>query len=342
MERFVIGAAIFAAVLIAAGGYFGHAVSDNDGFRFEINGDEDPGGGGVKGPGVPTAVASASHAAPELTVRNAVAILKVIPEDRADIAIEIANPGMLTTPTVRLDGSELVIDGGISTRRIQNCGRTPTEFSAEVRGIGVVGPTQAPVITARVPKNVKLTTSGAVSASVGPAAAAELELSGCGDVSVGDVAGVLKVDTSGSGDVTTGAAQSAEISSAGSGDSIVGVVAGKVEISLAGSGSATVASGGGPLDVSIAGSGDVSVNGGAMQNADISIAGSGGVTIGGSVQTLEVSIAGSGDVDVKGAAQSVDASIMGSGDVTVASVSGGVQKSIMGSGGVTVGAAPQK
>ncbi len=335
MERFVIGAAIFAAVVIAVGGYYGHAVSDGDGFRFEIDGDADTGGG--TGTGVAASAAARSYPGTELKIRNSVALVKIVPEDRTDISLEIANPGRLAMPTVRVEGGEVVVDGGISSRRISDCHGSGQNMSINVRGIGEVTGAQAPMITARVPRAVALSTGGAVEGEVGPSASAKLEFSGCGDMSVGDVAGALEIDSNGSGRVTAGAAQSANLSSAGSGDLAVGAVAEELEISLAGSGDATVASVGGPLEVSIAGSGDVVINGGALQDADISIAGSGGVDIQGSVRMLEVSIAGSGDVNVSGSATTVDASIMGSGDVNVGSVSGGVQKSIMGSGGVTVG-----
>lgn len=337
MERFVIGAALFAAAAIAAGGYFGHAVSDGDGFRFEINGDRDTGGSGLaKGPGAPTAVPAAVFAGDELKIRNAVAILKVIPEHRTDFSVEIANPGLLANPTVRIEGDEVIVDGGIGSRRIRNC-RRDGQFHAEVSGIGVINAAQAPVVTVRAPKALHVSVSGAVESEFGPSSAAELSFAGCGSAKVGDVAGALEIDSSGSGNVTAGAAQSATVSIAGSGDTTLGAVSGGLEVDVAGSGGVTAATVAGPVEVSIAGSGGATVNGGAMGNADISIAGSGDVRLTGEVQRLSVSIAGSGDVDLRGKAASLDANIMGSGDVSVAQVTGGVQKSVMGSGSVRVG-----
>lgn len=335
MERFVIGAAIFAAVAIAAGGFFGHAVSDGEGFRFEIDGDSDVRGG--RGSGTPINTPSAVYAGTELRVRNAVATLKVIPEDRADFAIEIANPGTLTTPSVRIDGEDVIVDGGISHRRIRNCRNVNGVASTEVSGVGSVSAAQAPTITVRAPRNLNVSVGGAVQSEIGPSTSAELSFAGCGDAKVGDVAGALQLDASGSGDIVAGASQSATISLAGSGDTSVGAVGGALEVDLAGSGGVIAASAAGPLEISIAGSGGVEVGGGAMGDAEVSIAGSGDVTVGGDVQRLEVSIAGSGDVQVKGKAASVDADIMGSGDVTVGEVTGGVQKSVMGSGSVHVG-----
>ncbi|MDX2234827.1 MAG: DUF2807 domain-containing protein [Hyphomonadaceae bacterium] len=337
MERFVIGAAILAAVAIAAGGYFGHAISDGDGFRFVINGESEAGGSVTKGGGAPSNVPAAAYAGRELKVRNAVARLTVIPEDRSDIALEIVNPGTLPTPTVRLEGDEVVVDGGIANRRIRNCEGAGDQFTVTVNGVGDVSAAQAPRITARVPRAVAVAVSGGVESEIGPSSSADLLFSGCGDARVGDVAGDLDVSASGSGDLKVGAAQSASVSMSGSGAAVVGAVAQKLDVSLSGSGGVTVAAANGPVEVAIAGSGDVAIDGGSMGDADVSIAGSGGVTLGGDVQSLDVSIAGSGDVEVRGKAAALDASIMGSGDVTVAAVSGRVEKAVMGSGKVQVG-----
>lgn len=330
MERFVIGSAIFMAAVIAAGSYFGHAVSDEHGFRFEFGDTVEPGGS-------PATTAVTPYAATELRVRNAVAVLNVVPEDRTDITLQVSNPGRLPIPTVRLDGAELIVDGGLSGRRIQSCHTSISGYAVSVRGYENVTTAQMPVITAHVPRAVHLSVGGAVKTSVGPSTSADLGFAGCGDNTIGDVAGELKLDSSGSGDSVAGAALSAKVSGAGSGDMTVGAIAGKLEVSLAGSGGVTAASVNGPVDVSIAGSGDVTVKGGTMQDVDISVAGSGDTVLDGAVHDLKVSVAGSGDVTVSGAAANVEANIMGSGDVSVGSVTGAVKKAVMGSGSVTVG-----
>lgn len=332
MERFVIGAAIFAAALIAISGYFGHSVSDGDGLSFVIDGE-----GAKAGPGAPASFPARAFAAQELRVRNAVAVLKVVPEDRTDISIEIANPGKLAMPDVRIEGGVLTVDGGVSGRAIRACRNSNGVATVSVGRIGEITQAQMPTITAHVPRAVNVAAGGAVATSVGPSASAKLAFSGCGDATIADVAGPLELAVAGSGDVAGGAAQSAKASVQGSGDTSLGAIAGKLDVAVAGSGGVAAASLTGPLDVSIAGSGDVDVRGGAVANVDVNIAGSGGVNVAAPVQALTVSIAGSGDVDVKGAAASLEASIMGSGDVHVQSVAGALQKTVMGSGSVTVG-----
>lgn len=334
MERFVIGAAVAVAVLIAAGSMFGQRVSDGEGFRFEF-GDRDDSGGSVKGSGAPSQTPSTPYAATEVKIRDAVAIVKVIAEERTDIALEMSNPGALVTPSVKLEGDALVIDGGLG-RRVRSCD-SDGGFSVTVNGVGDLSEAEMPVITLRMPRDVAIAVGGAVKTEVGAANSADVSLTGCGPSAIGDMAGTLEISAAGSGDVNAGAARTASVSAAGSGDIELGAIVEKFEASVAGSGSVTAATVNGPLDVSIAGSGDVAINGGAVTEADISIAGSGDVDVTASVGRLETSIMGSGDVTVRGAAGSVDANIMGSGGVRVASVSGGVQKAVMGSGSVRVG-----
>lgn len=334
MERFVIGAAVAVAVLIAAGSVFGRGFSEHGGIVFDI--DTDRASGPVKGTGAPSSTQAKAYASTELKVRGAAAVLKVIPEDRTDIAVEITNPGRLVTPTVRMDGSALVVDGNLG-RRMRDCDTDSDSFSVNVSGVGELAMNELPVITARVPRDVDLSVGGAVWADIGASQSADLSFTGCGPAKIADVTNTLELSSAGSGAITAASAGSASVSAAGSGDATLGAVNGKFEASVAGSGDITAASVTGPLDVSIAGSGDVSVQGGAVADADVSIAGSGAVDIVGNVGKLDVSLMGSGDVRVRGTAQTVDANIMGSGDVRVVAVTGGLQKAVMGSGSVTVG-----
>lgn len=338
MERFVIGAAVTVAILIAIGGMFGHRDPDGPGFAFVIDG-ESGGGGPAKGTGAPSTVPAQAFPLTELKVRNAAAVLKIIPEDRADISVEIANPGAIVTPVVSRDGAAVLVDGRIG-RRARDCDMTDGRFSATVSGLGELTQDQLPVITVRTPRAVDASIAGAVASEIGPAASAELSFIGCGPARIADVAGKLDVTAAGSGDVVAGAAGSFSLSAAGSGHVQAGAVAGGADISVAGSGDVEIASVAGPLDVSIAGSGDVDIAGGAATGADVSIAGSGSVSLAGDVGALEASIMGSGDVTVRGAAASVDANIMGPGDVRVGAVAGRVQKAVMGPGSVIVGPVP--
>ena len=93
----------------------------------------------------------------------------------------------------------------------------------------------------------------------------DIEVSGCGTTTAGDVAGDLDLDAAGSGDIRTGAAQSLDADVAGSADVEVGAVSTSAPtIDIAGSGSVTIASLTGELNTDSAGSGSVSVQGGAV------------------------------------------------------------------------------
>jgi hypothetical protein len=290
---------------------------------------------------IATAVAVAALAGPalagtpEVEVRNAVARVVVIVEDRTDVGVEIEQGSSgLPAMEVRRRGDQVRIDGGLGRRRVAglrlggddigSCrsgpagARQPGEgASVEVRHLGRINVSDAPLIVIRTPRTVDVSVGGAVYGAVGRGATAvDLGNAGCGDWTVANT-GNLDISMAGSGSVRAGTSSHLEVSVAGSGE-VSAVSTGRLSVSVAGSGDVTVAAVNGPVEVNIAGSGDVTVGGG-------------------QVGALEVSIAGSGNVDVQTTVASVDASIMGSGDVTVTGVTGSVERAIMGSGSVTVG-----
>lgn len=262
------------------------------------------------------AAAGAANAA-EVEVRDAVARVTVIPENRSDIKVEIIAPNARLPLEVRTRGDQTIIDGDLD-RKIRNCSGSGENRSVEVRGVGDVAWREMPQIVIRTPRDARVEAGGAVFGAVGRSGSLTLSNAGCGDWTVANVEGAMKIRQAGSGDTRTGSAGQASIRVAGSGDVATAEVRGGLDIDIAGSGSVATRSVEGPLSVSIAGSGDVSVGGGRAT-------------------TMSVSIAGSGDVDFRGTADSLKARIAGSGDVRAREVKGEVSKSIMGSGNVTVG-----
>lgn len=290
---------------------------------------------------IATVVAAAALAGPalagtpEVEVRDAVARVVVIVEDRTDVGVEIEQ-GRSGLPAieVRRRGDQVRIEGGLGRgrvaglrlggNRIGSCRSGPVDArqpgegaSVEVSRLGRINVADAPLIVIRTPRSVDLSVGGAVYGAVGRGATeVDLGNSGCGDWTVANT-GDLSISMAGSGSVRAGTSSRLETSVAGSGTVRAGAT-GHAEINVAGSGDVWVAAVDGPVEVNIAGSGDV-------------------VVAGGQVGAVDVSIAGSGDVDIRATAASVDASIMGSGDVNVAGVTGKVEHAIMGSGSVTVG-----
>lgn len=270
------------------------------------------------------AVAPAAQAA-DIEIKNAVARVVVIPEDRSDVGVEIIQGSSgLPALEMRRRGADVQIRGGVRGRDLRDCNgesagaRQPGEgASVEVRRVGRVSLSDAPMIVLRTPRSVDVSVDGAVFGSVGRGATSvDLGNGGCGAWTVANVAGDLSLSAAGSGPMRAGTSQSLELSVAGSGNVVAGAT-GSADVSVAGSGDVQLVAATGDLDVSIAGSGDVLVRGGASRSLEVSIAGSGGVDHRGEVGDVEVSIVGSGDVRVARATGAVSRSIIGSGDVTV-------------------------
>lgn len=264
-----------------------------------------------------TALAAGAAQAASVDIKDAVARVTVIPENRSDIKVEIVRANPQLPIQVRTLGGRTIVDGDLD-RRIRNCRGSDERVSVEVRGVGEVGWDQMPQVVIHTPRDVDVDAGGAVFGSVGRSASLDLGNAGCGDWTVANVEGRMHISQAGSGDARTGSAGSAKIRIAGSGDVATAEINGGLEVDIAGSGDVAVASVAGPLDVNIAGSGDVKVGGGHATK-------------------MVVSVAGSGDVAFDGVADDLKARIMGSGDVRAREVRGEISRMVMGSGGVIVG-----
>ena len=281
-----------------------------------------------------SAVLAAPALAADVTIRNAVARVIVIPEDRADIGVEITQ-GAAGLPDLRIErrGSDVTIDGSlgrgrgmsVSGAQIGSCSSGPADArqpgegaSVEVRGKGRIRMEDAPLIVLRTPRDVDVTGGGALFGSIGRGArSVELGNGGCGSWTVANVDGDVDLSVGGSGNIRAGTSRNLEAAVGGSGSIFAGAT-GSLDASVGGSGSIDVARVDGDTDIAIGGSGGVRVRGGRAPS-------------------LEVSIGGSGDVLFNGSAGDVSAAIAGSGDVRVSEASGRVSRSIVGSGNLRIG-----
>jgi hypothetical protein len=263
------------------------------------------------------ALAAGAAGAASVEVKDAVARVTVIPENRSDIKIEVIRANPQLPLEVRSFAGRTILDGRLG-RRIRDCHGSGENVAVRVRGVGDVAWRDMPQVVIRTPRDVDLDAGGAVWGAVGRSTSLKLGNAGCGDWTVANVEGAMRISQAGSGDTRTGSSGPANVRVAGSGDTVVGDVRGGLDVDIAGSGDVAVASIAGPLDVHVAGSGDVKV-------------------AAGRATTMTVSVAGSGDVDFRGTADSLKARIAGSGDVHAREVRGQVSKTVMGSGGVTVG-----
>ncbi|MBP8062886.1 MAG: DUF2807 domain-containing protein [Brevundimonas sp.] len=271
---------------------------------------------------------------PEVEIDHAVARVAVIVEDRADIAVEVEQ-GSSGLPAIQVTrvGNEVRIDGGLRRRGFlnrsngirecrsgpENAQRPGDGASVEVRDLGRINISDAPLIVIRTPRQVDISTSGAVFGSVGRGATSvELGSAGCGDWNVANTDGPVSLSIAGSGDMRAGTSASLEVNIAGSGSASAGATR-ELDASIAGSGDVSVARVDGNIDVSIAGSGDVVVRAGDSPDVDISILGSGDVNFGGVAGNVDISLAGGGDVNIARATGSVSRSVAGSGDIRIGS-----------------------
>lgn len=281
------------------------------------------------------AIAAAQPAAAqEAEIRNAVARVIVIPEDRADIGVEITQ-GSADLPqlTIERRGDKVRIDGGLGRRRsmlqfsndsIRECNngradaRQPGEgATVELAGKGRIRLEDAPLIVLRTPREVDVSSGSGVYGSIGRGArSVDLGAGGCGNWTVANVDGRLEIGVGGSGTVRAGTSRSLEASVGGSGSIFAGAT-GDLEANVGGSGNIVVANVNGPVDVSIGGSGDVSIRGGRASNLDVAVAGSGNVRFDGTAGSVDASIAGSGDIRIADATGPVSRSIVGSGEVRI-------------------------
>lgn len=263
-------------------------------------------------------VAGAATAATRVEIKDAVARVTVVPENRTDVKVEFLTRNASLPFEMRTNGDKLIVDGNLK-RRIRNCssGHNGGRPHVRIRDVGEISYENMPQIVIRTPLNADVDTGGAIWGSVGRSDSLKLGNAGCGDWKIANVRGKLDIDIAGSGDVEAGSASELNLDIAGSGDVSVTSIGGAVDVDIAGSGDVEVGSMNGSLNVDIAGSGDVKVA-------------SGRATL------IDVNVAGSGDVRFAGVAQSLEVSVAGSGDVTVGNVTGPIRRSVLGSGSIYV------
>jgi hypothetical protein len=260
--------------------------------------------------------ASAASAAPSVEIRDAVARVTVVPEDRADIKVEMLTNNAALPLRVRTMGSQTIVDGNLE-HRIRDCHTRGDHPSAWVRGVGEIRYENMPQVVIHTPRAVDVSSSGAVYGVVGRAASLEMQNSGCSGWTVADVSGDANLRESGAGSVKMGASGRLQLRLSGAGNVHATQVRG-LDATLSGAGSVDIDSLSGPMLAHVSGVGHIKVDQG-------------------HAAAVQASISGVGSVDFGGDAQSLDASISGFGGIRVKAVSGSVTKSISGGGHVTVG-----
>jgi hypothetical protein len=261
--------------------------------------------------------AHGAPATPALEVKDAVALVTVVPENRADVRVEIVSSNRSLPLKIKQLRNRTVVDGGLNGHKIRGCRGVGAAAVVRVAGVGDVPLKDMPHIVVRAPRDVDASVGGAVYGAVGRARNVTLGNAGCGDWTVANVEQHLRISLAGSGDARTGTAGQASLRIAGSGDIATAEVRGPLDVDVAGAGNVRVKSMAGPLDVHIAGGGDVTIFNGRASSMAVSLAGSGNVTFGGVADTLTARIAGSGGVRARQVRGQVRKTVMGSGQVRI-------------------------
>jgi hypothetical protein len=259
--------------------------------------------------------AGAAAAAPSIEIRDAVARVTVIPEDRADVKVEMLTTNRDLPLQVHQNGSGVVIDGGLY-HRIRDCHARGENPSVWVRDVGRVDYKDMPQVIIHAPKAVTLETNGAVIGAVGRSASLDMDNSGCSAWTLADVAGDAIVRDSGVGAVRMGQAGRLDVRMSGA-STVHATRVGGLDATLSGTGGLTVNELNGPMQVHVSGVGKIKVLEGEAGAVRASVSGVGGVEFGGRAQSLDAQVSGIGGVRVKAVTGQVTKSVSGIGQVTV-------------------------
>jgi hypothetical protein len=262
---------------------------------------------------------AANGAAVEL--KDAVARVTVVPEDRADVKVEVVTANPRLPIEVRSFAGATVIDGGLG-HRIRDCHHRSDRPTAWVRGVGEVEGDAIPQLVIRTPRAVVISSNGAVFGAVGRSASLELHDSGCSTWTVADVAGDANILESGAGSVRLGSVGRLDLRLSGAADIHAVRIRQGMDTTLSGAGRVQIEDFAGPMETRVSGIGHVRV-------------------AGGRATTMRASVSGMGGVDFGGVADSLDARISGIGGIRVKQVTGAVSRSVSGAGHVTIDEGPR-
>jgi hypothetical protein len=301
------------------------------------------------------AAAAPALAAPSLIIRDAAVSVAVVPEARSDIAVEVWRPNPGLALDVRRQGADVVIDGHLP-QFLSSCHGSGAAMHVFIFPRGDFALAQMPQVLVHAPLDAVIESGGFVHGVVARSQSLTLNIGGCGDWTVANVAGAMSANVAGVGDVRTGASRSAEVGLSGTGHLSVGRVqtqlvahlsgagslsvreAGAADLSVSGTGGLTTGPIAGPLSVRLSGAGSLktaSVGGPVI--ADVS--GVGNVMIeGGHAPSLGARVSGTGNIAFRGVADTLDASVSGVGSIEVARVTGSVSQHVSGIGSVHIDA----
>jgi hypothetical protein len=263
------------------------------------------------------ALSAGAAQAATIEIRDAVARVTVIPEDRSDVKVEVVHANAELPLDISTSGDRTVIDGDLH-RRIRDCsGRGAEGRRVKVRGVGNVGWQEMPQIVIRTPRAVSLSSNGAVYGTIGRSGSLNMRNSGCSAWTVADVAGDASLHESGAGSVRMGAANRLKVHLSGAGQVNAVHVRQELDAHLSGAGGLKVERLDGQLGAHVSGVGQITVADGHASSMRAQVSGVGGVRFGGTADTLDAQISGMGGIKVRDVKGQVRKQVSGAGRVTV-------------------------
>ena len=179
---------------------------------------------------------------------------------------------------------------------------------------------------------------GHLDIAVPPAFDLIITINGSGDVTVGDVSGVLAATLNSDGNITAERADALTLTVHGSGDASVKQVHGAANIEIAGSGGVTIANAAALIHAKLYGSGDLGVGEIAAPAADVEIGGSGDITLGGgNIGALKAQVSGGGDLSVAARIGTADLHATGGSDISLNGPVSAIKRDATGGSSITVG-----
>ncbi len=160
-----------------------------------------------------------------------------------------------------------------------------------------------------------------ISVRAGDVGGAAIEVSGCGDIIIGNVKNSLELNGSGSGDfMARDVGKDALVDISGSGDVKLGRVGNFLSLNLSGSGDSEVGDIQGRANVDVSGSGNVEIA--SAKELQLQASGSGDIKVKGGKGAINARLSGSGDIEYRGTAVNPVVRSYGSGEVKFNNISG--------------------
>jgi hypothetical protein len=261
-----------------------------------------------------SAPALANAASVEL--RGVYANVVVIPEDRADVAVDVhATDGKFPNPRITRSGDSILVDGGLDSR-MNHCSSIHPGRGVRLPGYGWMSAGSALKITVHTPRNVHLTSSGAVLGDVQAAQGVELNTNGCSDWHFANVGGTLSVRQEGAASITAGSAGKMVFDLSGF-THVDLAETHSLKVDLSGMGKVNLKSISGPVDANLSGMGSVDIDSGRAEHVQADVSGVGAFRLHGSASDLDATVSGIGGVHVDHVLGVVHKSVSGIGHVTV-------------------------